>query len=381
MSVRICLFDWNHGGHHAEFAKAFATALRPGAEVVLAAPQITLDSVGDLPATMRSLGEGRPRPQAGGNGTSKAELANAELDLIESLVTEIEPDHLVLLWADPVLRWLLKRPSLPTAVSLYLFFARLHYPRAYDAPLSAKDRLGAILKEANVARWLRRSDAHALFGFDPLAARRWARYSGANAYYLPEPPLNYRPEPRPSQDRAGCILFGYLDERKGIDLITSAVEDSCEGLRLKLQGEPAPEYAEQLKRQIERMRAAGVLVETRLERLAYEEALDSLAGANAALLSFGWVPPGSRVLLEAASCGTPVIGSSVGAVGHLIRNNNLGLAVDPTDPVSLRRAIQEMAIEPICRDRYAEGLRSYASRLNENAFRKEIRRAFSLSGA
>jgi glycosyltransferase involved in cell wall biosynthesis len=379
--MKILLFDWNRGGHHAEFAKTFAAALRPGAKVYVAAPDQTLDSLDRAPVETVSLGNGRPRPSEAADGSSpKSDLANAELDLIEELVGELNPDHLVLLWADPVLRWLLRRPPLPTRVSLYLFFAQLHYPRAYRTHLPLRELAGAIFKEASVIRWLYRQDAHALFGFDPIAAKRWAHYPRANTYYLPEPPLNYQPRPCPPEEKEGCVMFGYLDARKGLDRIADALEPGCEGLELRLNGEVAPEYREQLQAQISRIGAAGAEIETRLERLPYEDALDDLAAARVALLAFGWAPPGSRVLLEAASAGTPVVGSSKGAVGHLIREHGLGRTADPADPAAMREAILGLAQEPDAPARYADNLRRYADRLNANQARAEIRRALGLAG-
>jgi glycosyltransferase involved in cell wall biosynthesis len=375
--MKILLFDWNRGGHHAEFAKTFAAALQPGAEVVVAAPDQTLQTLDGPALETVSLGEGRPRPAAAGE-SPKAELANAELDLIEAIVDEVKPDHLVLLWADPVLRWLLRRPRLAARVSLYLFFAQLHYPRVYRTHLSAAELAGALFKEANVIRWMRRPDAHALFSFDPVASRRWDRYPRSNTYYLPEPPLNYRPHPRGAEEKDGCVIFGYLDARKGLDRIVTALEPGCEGLRLRLNGEVAPEYEGQLEAEIARIRAAGAEVETRLERLPYEEALDDLAAARVALLAFGWAPPGSRVLLEAASAGTPVVGSSQGAVGHLIRKHGLGRAADPADAAALREALLGLALDPQAPDRYAQNLSSYADRLNANQARAQIRRALGL---
>lgn len=377
--MKVLLFDWNRGGHHAEFAKTFAAALHPGAEVVLAAPDQTLENVSDATVETISLGQGRPRAAAG-DGGSKAELADAELDLIDESVRRVRPDHLVLLWADPVLRWLLKRPPLPTAVSLYLFFAQLHYPRVYKTRLPPRERAGALFKEANVLRWMRRSDAHALFGFDPIAAQRWSRYPRANTYYLPEPPLNYQPQPRIIEEKDGCVVFGYLDARKGIDRVAQALSPGAEGLHLHLNGEVAPEYQAQLQEEIALFRSAGAEVETRLERLPYKEALDRLAAARVALLAFGWAPPGSRVLLEAASGGTPVVGSNQGAVGHLIREHGLGRTVDPDDAVGMRAAILELALDPSAPRRYAENLRRYADKLNANQARREIRRALGLAG-
>lgn len=378
--MRICLFDWNAGGHHAEIAKAFVAALEPGAEVVLAAPDATLAAVGPVGARKFSLGEARPRLPAKrqGAGPSKSELAERELDLLAETVREINPDHLILLWGEPVLRWLLRRPSLPTKVSLYIAFSRIHYPRLYGTRFTAAEWAGALFKELNLLRWARRRDSHALFCIDEAAAARLSRYPGAHAYGLGEPPLSYLAESPPASEKEGCILFGYMDERKGIDRIATAVEEGCEGVRLRLYGEPAPEFRDRLEHEIARMRAAGVEIETRLERLPYEEALAGIGKARAALLSFGWVPVGSRVLLEAATVGTPVIGSSRGAVGHLIRTHGLGLTVDPDDSDGLREAIISLSSDPTAPQRYAANLRAYAEELNGGRYRRTIRAAFGL---
>lgn len=384
--MKICLFDWNEGGHHAEVAKAFARALDPGAEVVLAAPAATLQSAGVVPAKAVPLATARPRPQkidAGDQPPSpdptKAALAEEELDLIDEVVTSEKPDHLVLLWADPVLRWLLRRPPMPTTVSLYIAFAQLHYPFAYRTRLSPDTWMKAAYKEANLVRWSRRSDAHALFALDPLAGRRWARYPGVRGFALDETPLNYLAEPRPASERSGCMLFGQMDERKGIGQITEALGEGCEGLELKIYGNPVPDYEQQLLRELERMRSSGVKVDAQLRRLPYEEAMDSMAASRVALLSFGWVPAGSRVLLEAAATGTPVIGSDKGAVGYLIRKHGLGISVSPNDIAGLRSAIQELTSNSSATEPYAENLRAYAEKLNGRSYRREIRRAFGLA--
>jgi glycosyltransferase involved in cell wall biosynthesis len=376
--MRICLFDWNEGGHHAEVAKAFAAALQPGAEVVLAAADPTLESVGDTPAETFSLGAARPRPESGDAERSKSELAERELDLVEDVVRQVEPDHLVLLWADPVLRWLLRRPPLPTAVSLYVAFARLHYPRRFRTPLGLKGWASALYKEMSLLRWSRRRDAHALFALDPLAAERWRRYPGVRAYGLDETPLNHLPKSIPADEKEGCILFGHMDERKGVDLIAAALAEGCEGLGLRIYGEPVAEFEDRLQEEIGRMRDGGVEVDARLRRLPYEEAMEGMARSRAALLSFGWVPAGSRVLLEAAAAGTPAIGSTQGAVGYLIRSHGLGVTVDPGDARALRTAIQDLALGPDAPQRYAERLRAYARRLDGEAYRREVRRAFGL---
>jgi glycosyltransferase involved in cell wall biosynthesis len=378
--VRICLFDWNESGHHAEIAKAFERALHPGPDVILAAAETTLESIGAVRAETLSLGAARPRPAgAGGSGPTKSELAERELDLIAATVEKVKPDHLVLLWGEPVLRWLLRRPSLPTAVSIYVALSRLHYPRRYGTRFGAREWASAAFKELNLLRWARRSDSYAAFCIDGYAARRLSRYPGIDAHDLGEPPLSHFPDAVPPGEKSGCILFGHLDERKGVDRIAAAMESGCEGIGLKVFGEPAPEYRQQLEHELERMRKGGVLVDARLHRLPYAEAMEGIARSRTALLSFGWVPVGSRVLLEAAAAGTPVIGADRGAVGHLVRGNGLGLTVDPGDPAALRAAIQALAMDPGAPQRYAASLGAYSEKLSERRYRRKIRRAFGLS--
>jgi len=373
---RICLFDWNVGGHHAENAKAFAAAIAPGAEVVMAAPERTLEAIGDPSLSTVPLGEGRPRPET--SGADKAELAEAELDVIEEVVASVRPDQLVLLWADPVLRWLLARPPLPTEVSMFVAFAPLHYHRAYGVPRGVGGTARAVFKELSVLRWAQRKDARAIFALDSMAARRWSRYPGADVHPVGEAPLSYLPDRQPPELRRGCMLFGYLDERKGIGRIADAVSRDCEGLLLRLWGESAPGYEATLAAEIERMRSAGVEVDARLERVPYEEALDTMAASSAALLSFGWVSPGSRVLLEAAAAGTPAIGSIRGAAGYLIAKHDLGAAVDPSDTAGLRAAIRELGLGSAGAERLSGPLRKYAEAHDREHYGREIRGALGL---
>ena len=43
--MRICLFEWNAGGHHNFYARAFADALAPQADVVVAGSDPLLESI------------------------------------------------------------------------------------------------------------------------------------------------------------------------------------------------------------------------------------------------------------------------------------------------------------------------------------------------
>jgi glycosyltransferase involved in cell wall biosynthesis len=52
------------------------------------------------------------------------------------------------------------------------------------------------------------------------------------------------------------------------------------------------------------------------------------------------------VLLEAMSCGVPVIGSRAGGITDIIEDNESGLLVPPADPALLASALERLARDP-----------------------------------
>jgi hypothetical protein len=375
--MRICLFDWNAGGHHNFYARSFAAALADYADVVVAGSESLLKSV-DVPSVqLHSLGPPRPRPDANA-GLDKATLAREEIELLRKAIEVTKPDHAVVLFADPIMRWLAAAKRFPCEVSVFVMFATAHFPTAYGLPLTARERVGAEFKEWNIRRWRRRPDAGVLFGLDAEAVDCWARRRGCPARWLPEPVLEVAPPARSAEEKSGCFLFGYFDERKGTDRLVAALAQDCDGLELALYGDVAPEYRDQLQAELRRLESAGVRLETDFRRVPYADAMERMSRSRCALLSFGWRPSGSRVLLEAAAARTPVVVGNDSAVGKLVERHDLGRTADPADPAALREAILSIALDPGAPDRYAEGLRRYAEELHGDRFAAEVRDALGM---
>jgi glycosyltransferase involved in cell wall biosynthesis len=183
----------------------------------------------------------------------------------------------------------------------------------------------------------------------------------------------------PPDQRSGCFLFGYFDERKGIGRLAEALSQNCEGLELALYGDIAPEYRGQLDHELSRLKDGGVLLETDFRRVPYADAMTRMARSRCALLSFGWKPSGSRVLLEAAAARTPVAVGNDNAVGRLVERWGLGVTADPADPAALRSAILSVALDPDSSTHYGESLRRYAEELHGDRFAGEVRDAFGLA--
>jgi hypothetical protein len=375
--MKICLFEWNAGGHHNFYARAFADALSSRADVVVAGSDPLLESIEGSAVEVYSLGEPRPRPGPEA-GLDKKSLAQREIELLRDAISATQPDHAVVLFADPVLRWLARSPPFPCKVSIFVMFASAHFPRAYDLPLSARERASALFKEWNIRRWRRRSDAHELFGLDIEAVKAWQGHRGAPARWLPEPRLEIEPTPLPAGDRHGCFMFGYIDERKGMDRLAAALSQDCGGLELSICGAVAPEYRERLKSELAILRAGGIQLDTDFTRVPYADAMTRMVRSRCALLSFGWRPSGSRVLLEAAAARTPVVVGNDSAVGRLVERHGLGLTADPASPAELRAAILALASDPQAAGQYTENMRRYAEELHGDGFPVEVRNAFDL---
>jgi hypothetical protein len=360
------LFEWTAGGHRPIYVRRLVEALRPSTDLLLALPQVTLDAIGDLNVDTLSLGE--PRPQLRGRLRRRSILAE-EVDRLRDVASRA--DQTVHLFADHALFRLATTKRLPGRISLVVYYARGHYAAAYGTRLPLADRAVAHAKEWAVVRWRRRPDAHVVFTLDEEAARRWGQGRGAPAHWLPEPPVATLPY-EPSTNRDGCILYGALAPRKGIDLLTHALTIEPTRIRLVLAGgvDP-PDYLSELRLREATMRASGVDIELRTHQHSELEGLRALAEARCALLPYPRHPGMSRVLLEACSVGTPVVVDRFGLLGHLVQRHGLGLAVDSADPRALRGAILSLA-DADDTGAYAEALAAFAARFTPERFRASL---------
>jgi glycosyltransferase involved in cell wall biosynthesis len=337
------------------------------ADILLAFPKATLDAIGELDVDTLSLGDGRP---PFGRWRHRRSVLAQEVEQLRQVASLA--DQTVHLYADHALLHLAAVAPLPGAISLVLYRPRTHYPTAYGAHLPPADRAVALAKEWAVRYWRRRPDAHAVFTLDEEAARRWGEAGGAPAHWLPEPPVATLPARQQTSDRRGCILYGALAPRKGINLLARALTIEPTRVRVVLAGrvEP-PDYLSELKEHAAAMEAAGVDVELRARHHSELEGLRALAAARCALLPYPRHPGMSRVLVEACSVGTPVVADGFGLLGHLVRRHRLGLAVDCTDPGALREAVLSLADAERSAS-YSEPLARFAARFTPERFRAAL---------
>lgn len=176
---------------------------------------------------------------------------------------------------------------------------------------------------------------------------------------------NPAPPPREVEPEAledGTFVFvGRLTRQKALGTAIAAIA-GVPAARLVLVGDgperAALERAAAASAGSDRIRFLGVR--------SRDDALRTVAGAHAALLSSDWENlPHSAV--EALSIGVPVVSTAVGGVPEVVRDGENGLLVPPGRPDELAAAIRRMLEEPGLRDRLAAAAKPSVEAISSEA--------------
>jgi glycogen(starch) synthase len=151
---------------------------------------------------------------------------------------------------------------------------------------------------------------------------------------------------RHAPDGAPLLLFfGRLEWEKGVQDLLAAlprIRATHPGARLVIAGEGR--HAAPLVEQARRLRVrravhfSGHLPDSELAAL--------LAAADAVVLPSRYEPFG-LVALEAAAAGAPLVASTVGGLGEVVRDGETGLAFAPGDVDGLARAVRTVLDGPL----------------------------------
>ncbi len=151
---------------------------------------------------------------------------------------------------------------------------------------------------------------------------------------------------------AGFVVgfVGRLVPEKGVKTLLSALRELPPEFRLLIVGE-GPER-DALKYHAGR---EGVSSRVQWEKGVVQEKLPALFGRMDALVlpsleTPGWKEQFGRVLIEAMSCGVPVVGSDTGEIPRVI--DDCGLVVPPGDPEALARSLLRLAHDRELHARY-----------------------------
>ncbi|TNE61445.1 MAG: hypothetical protein EP335_15795 [Alphaproteobacteria bacterium] len=289
--------------------------------------------------------------------------------------------HIHFLHLDTVILALFVRSFLPTPVTISGMYMcpTEHYAAMFGSELSRGERLFAWVKKRVVSRLLSWRRLTAIHSLDEHVAGYYGGH--AKAYKMlptpdfgPIPDIERQPEGFDAWLKAPkrFALFGAIEARKGIfPLLTAlarldpAVADT---VGVAFMGRvPAPVRTE-LDAAIARVRAArpGLVIALEDRFVDDEEILWLCRHSRAILMPYQRHRGSSSVLGWAAHSGLPVLAQSFGVIGHEVRTNGLGLAVDTGNPDAIADALVRLC-EPLD-PAWRENLLAYAVEHNQATF-------------
>jgi glycosyltransferase involved in cell wall biosynthesis len=262
--------------------------------------------------------------------------------------------------------------SLPLALGLgaggcrlggILFRPSTHYPMLGPYRPSLKERVRDLRKTALYRLMLLNRAVRVILTLDPYfpdyAALHYVH--GAKMRAVPDPthpPMNATADEHQlaeliPADRVTFLLFGHLTERKGVMTLLKALrylpDSAASRIAIVLAGKVEAEIRDRLASLYRGVLAEKPELWIHLEdrRVSSGELQALIARTDAVLAPYQRFVGSSGVLLWAAGAGKPIITQDYGLIGRLVRDHQLGLAADVTDPKILADAIVKMtAREP-----------------------------------
>jgi glycosyltransferase involved in cell wall biosynthesis len=162
-------------------------------------------------------------------------------------------------------------------------------------------------------------------------------------------------------DKKVYLNFGFLDDRKGIEVFLKACgqlpPSEHAHMCLVLAGPIAPAYLPQIEKAIAQVPTLQVI--TLFGYLPAQEVQICFELADVALMLYQGHFGMSSVLVRAAMAGKPMLGTDLGMIGDLIRSRSLGMEVDATDYLVVGNALRQiqtdgMHVDPAVLQRVAQ---------------------------
>jgi glycosyltransferase involved in cell wall biosynthesis len=275
---------------------------------------------------------------------------------------------------------------LPCLFSGIYFRPSFHYHKLSDKLSSCDSRYMQRLESIVMSQVFSNPNLKTLFCLDALAIPYLNQlHSNANAVYLPDPvrvPNNLHFLQHHVTERIGIepgrvafLLFGSITERKGIYQLFEAVQSIpgtiCKQICLLLIGES--KIAEQIEVCIQNMCSSKpIQVIRRYEYIPESEIPLYFCAANVVLALYQQHIGTSGILLLAASLQKPVISSSYGLMGYLVRQFKLGLDIDSCQPSMIADAMIQFLFNPLDTFCDPETMKSFVQLHSPEMFAKTI---------
>lgn len=235
-------------------------------------------------------------------------------------------------------------------VSGILFRPNFHYPVT-----GWKAKVGQWGKKTLLALLLKRSFVQTIWTLDATAVQA-PDFSSYPHFKVIRDPVRYIPQSEEKKVSARAfyrwpagkkvfLLFGHLDERKGVTILLEAItrlsKEELQGSMFLLAGKLAPHLKPEIDHWLPLAQQVAD-VRTDFRSLAAEE-IDVLFDLSDYILALYQRHVGmASVVVRAGLSGKPLWASDFGYLGHLVRDYALGKVVASEDPEAVAQSLREI---------------------------------------
>jgi glycosyltransferase involved in cell wall biosynthesis len=256
------------------------------------------------------------------------------------------------------------------AFNPYVWWLRFTCPQVLHVMTSHTSRTARMLLRPSFAKRITKSALlrpyHAVLGVSDfvvgcLEAEGWWREIGRFWHFVNTERF------RPDQETRGrirseygaeasflVVVVAHLIEEKGVQVALDALAIVDDAVVLWVVGEGA--FRNDLER---RVRDLGL--QSRVRFLGNQWFVEPFfQAADVALCPSLWDEAAGLVVLEAQSCGVPVVASHMGGIPEFVEHESTGFLVPPGDARELARSLTRLRDDGALRQRMAQGARAHA---------------------
>lgn len=269
----------------------------------------------------------------------------AQLQVTHGLIMYLDTYFLSIAWG--------RQPPCPFS-GIY-FRPTLHYDQFGDQPsLNWRQKLNRGRENSTLNKVLQKSGLTTLFCLDPIAVPALKqRQARPKIVHLPDPVEYVPPQPQDhtlrqelgiEADRTVFLLFGAIDERKGIYQVLDAIErlspDWTRHLCLLMVGES--KIQQQLETRITEVTTSQpVQIIRNYQFVSEEEVWTHFRISDVVLATYQKHVGMSGILLLAAATQKPVLSTDFGLMGAMVKQHQLGITVDSTQPDQIGQGMMD----------------------------------------
>lgn len=363
------LFDLALGGHHGNYIQhlidwAYQQGFRGAIDIVVL-PQFAeihqdtfaaIERNKDLPIDLVPISAAEATLLGSRHsGLSRALRNVREWQIFCKYARDLQTTHALIMYLDTCELPLAMGMRSPCPFSGIYFRPTFHYHMFEKYCPARKDKLQHWRERFTLSRILNNPQLQTVFCLDPFAVTAIASQHHTNKIvHLADP---VQPYPSMPSDLAALktklgieahrrvfLLFGGLDERKGIYQLLEAIQllspELCNRLCLLLVGGSDPARQTTIHQQLTAIRQTHPLQAIEhYDFIPEADVSNYFQLADVILAPYQQHVGMSGILLLAAAAGKPVLSSDYGLMGELARRYELGLAVDSTKPTEISEAL------------------------------------------